>query len=78
MWGALSDERTVLSFTVAVGHRQRSHSPVRVPWDSRRVCRLQLLLVLASPVILGSESRGTRDHILLSQIRDFPAGVLVM
>jgi hypothetical protein len=22
--------------------------------------------------ILGSESRGNRDHILLSQIRDFP------
>jgi hypothetical protein len=32
------------------------------------VCRLQLLLTLASIVILGSESRGTRDHILLSQI----------
>jgi hypothetical protein len=28
-------------------------------------------LVLASAVILGSESLGTRDHILLSQIRDF-------
>jgi hypothetical protein len=37
-----------------------------------RVCRLQLLLVLASAVILGSESRGIRDHILLSQIRDSP------
>jgi hypothetical protein len=37
-----------------------------------RVCRLQLLLALASAVILGSETRGTRDHILLSQIRDFP------
>jgi hypothetical protein len=37
-----------------------------------RVCRLQLQLVLASTVILGSESLGTRDHILLSQIRDFP------
>jgi hypothetical protein len=35
-----------------------------------RVCRLQLLLVLTSAVILGSESRGTHDHILLSQIRD--------
>jgi hypothetical protein len=35
-----------------------------------RVCRLQLLLVLASALILGSESCGTRDHILLSQIRD--------
>jgi hypothetical protein len=32
------------------------------------VCRLQLLLALASAVILGSESHGTCDHILLSQI----------
>jgi hypothetical protein len=36
-----------------------------------RVCRLQLLLALANAVIFGSESRGTRDHILPSQIRDF-------
>jgi hypothetical protein len=36
-----------------------------------RGCRLQLLLVLARAVILVSESRGTRDHILLSQIWDF-------
>jgi hypothetical protein len=34
------------------------------------VCRLQLLLALASAVILGSESRRTHDHILLSQTRD--------
>jgi hypothetical protein len=26
MWGALSDERTGLSFTIAAGARQRSHS----------------------------------------------------
>jgi hypothetical protein len=32
-----------------------------------RVCNLLLLLVLASAVPLGSESRGTRDHILLSK-----------
>jgi hypothetical protein len=36
-----------------------------------RVCRLQLLLVLVSAVIFGSESRRTLGHILLSQIRDF-------
>jgi hypothetical protein len=35
MWGDLSDERTGLSFTIAVGPRQRSHSRVRVPWNSR-------------------------------------------
>jgi hypothetical protein len=37
-----------------------------------RVCRLQLLLALASAVIFGPESHRTRGHILLSQIRDFP------
>jgi hypothetical protein len=31
-----------------------------------------MLLVLASAIILGSESRGTHYHILLSQIREFP------
>jgi hypothetical protein len=36
------------------------------------VCRFQLLLALASAVILGSKSRGTHYHILLPQIRDFP------
>jgi hypothetical protein len=30
-----------------------------------RVCRLKLLKVLASAVILGSVSRGNRDHILV-------------
>jgi hypothetical protein len=44
MWGAVFDERTGLSFTMAAD--------------------------LASAVVLGSESRGTRDHILLSEIRD--------
>jgi hypothetical protein len=36
------------------------------------VCRLQLLLIIASAVILRSESCVTHDHILLSQIRDSP------
>jgi hypothetical protein len=49
-----------------------AHSPfikssLMIGW----VCHLQLLLVLASVFILGSQYRGTRDHILLSQIRDF-------
>jgi hypothetical protein len=42
IWGALSNERMGLSFTIAAD--------------------------LASAVFLGSESLGTRDHILLSQI----------
>jgi hypothetical protein len=31
IWGALSDERTGLSFTIAAGPRQHSHFRVRVP-----------------------------------------------
>jgi hypothetical protein len=31
IWGALSDERTGLPFTIAAGLRQRSHFLVRVP-----------------------------------------------
>jgi hypothetical protein len=38
-----------------------------------RVCRLQLLLALASAVIFEPKSCRTRGHILLSQIRDFPS-----
>jgi hypothetical protein len=34
MWGAHSDERTGLLFTIAADPRQRSHPRVRVPWDS--------------------------------------------
>jgi hypothetical protein len=37
-----------------------------------RVCLLYMLLALASVVFLGSESLWTRDHIILSQIWDFP------
>jgi hypothetical protein len=40
--------------------------------SDERTGLLQMLLALASAVIFGSESRGTSDHILLSQIRDFP------
>jgi hypothetical protein len=38
------------------------------------VCRLQLLLGLASAVILRSESHGTDDCILLSEIDPQPGG----
>jgi hypothetical protein len=38
----------------------------------RRVCLLSMLLALTSAVFLGSEPLGTRNHILLSQIWDFP------
>jgi hypothetical protein len=31
--------------------------------DESRVCSLQMLLGIASAVLLGSETRKTRDHI---------------
>jgi hypothetical protein len=34
MWGVICDERMGLSFTIAAGPRQRSHSRDRVPRDS--------------------------------------------
>jgi hypothetical protein len=34
MWGALSDERTGLSFTIAPGPSQCTHFRIRLPWDS--------------------------------------------
>jgi hypothetical protein len=37
-----------------------------------RVCSFQLLLGLASAVVLGSKSRRTHDYILVSQIWDSP------
>jgi hypothetical protein len=49
------------------------HSPYVTSSLTRRwVCRLQLLLVLASTVILRSAFLWTHDDILLSQIRDSP------
>jgi hypothetical protein len=50
------------------GHRPYVTSSLTRGW----VCHLQLLLALASAVIVGSESSRTDDHILLSQTRDFP------
>jgi hypothetical protein len=34
MWGAVTDDRTGLSFIIAHGPRQRSHFRVLLPWES--------------------------------------------
>jgi hypothetical protein len=50
LWGALSDERTGLSFVYAAGPRQRSLSRVRVPWNSRPYFTVSVLrLPFSSP-----------------------------
>jgi hypothetical protein len=63
------DSRPVIFFQLnACGHSPFVASSLTRGW----VCRLQLLLVLASAVTLRSESHGTHGYILLSQIRDSP------
>jgi hypothetical protein len=63
IWGSWPDIYYCLTVTVLI---------CGAPSLTRgRVCLLYMLLALASAVFLGSESLGTRDHILLSQIWDF-------
>jgi hypothetical protein len=42
MWDALSNDRTGLSFATDAGPRQRSHSRVRVPWNSDHILLSQI------------------------------------
>jgi hypothetical protein len=57
MWGSLSDDRTGLSFTTAAGPLQRSHSRVRVSWDSRPYfIVLDSRLPFSSPPTIESQS----------------------
>jgi hypothetical protein len=78
MWGALSVERTGLSFTSAAGASQRSQSRVRVPWDSRPYFTVSdLRLPFSSPpttrrvtveVFDPASSRAGTDLGLLSRL----------
>jgi hypothetical protein len=49
LWGALSDERSGLSFVCAAGPFQRSLSWVRVPWDLRPYFTVSVLRLPFSP-----------------------------
>jgi hypothetical protein len=64
------DSRPVILFfqLKTCGYSPYVTSCLTIGW----ACRLLLLLALTSAVILRSESSGTHDHILLSQIRDSP------
>jgi hypothetical protein len=69
-----------LSFSVRLTYNQIfiTVTQLRICWYGAlsltrgQVCRLLLLLALASAVIFGSESRRTRGYISLSHIPDFP------
>jgi hypothetical protein len=70
MWGALTDERTDLSFTIAAGPREGSHSRVRVPWDSRPYFTLSdSRLPFSSPPTIR---RATVEVFDLASTRDSP------
>jgi hypothetical protein len=68
---------------LGIKHPSGAHDQIFITVRQLRVCWCRVLsltrrrlsfiigVFLANLVILGSESRGTRDHILLSQIRDF-------
>jgi hypothetical protein len=67
-WQPLETHDQQLFLLNTSGNSPYITSPLTRGW----VCRLQLMLVLASAVILRSESRGTHNHILLSHMRDSP------
>jgi hypothetical protein len=58
----------ILFSTETCSHSPNVTSSLKRGW----VCLLQWLLALASAFILRSQSRGTLNHISVSQIRDSP------
>jgi hypothetical protein len=72
MWGALSDERTGLSFKIADATRWRSHSPVRVPLTDDHILLSQ---IRDSPNLEGQApafiSPGNRVAQLYPQVLGF-------
>jgi hypothetical protein len=78
MWGAVSDERTGLLFTIAAGPRQRSRSRVRVPWDSTIFSVSDSTLPFSSPpttrraTVEVIDPAFTRDKIWEDPVYYFP------
>jgi hypothetical protein len=77
LWGALSEERTGLSFVYAAGPCQRSLSRVRVAWDSpwEHVCLRSRYSVTALVYFLISTSFpavGLHTTILFNEWYRFP------
>jgi hypothetical protein len=63
----------ILTISNCILQLNTCYSPYVTSTVTRRwIYRLHLLLVHVSAVILRSESRGTHDHILLSQIQNSP------
>jgi hypothetical protein len=61
LWGTFSDERAGLSFTIAVGPRQRSHSRVRVRGAYDHILLSQ---ILDSPSLEGQVPQEQGDPVI--------------
>jgi hypothetical protein len=69
LWGALSDERSSLSFVYAAGSCQRSPSRVRVPWDSRPYFTVShLRLPFSSPPIVLMSGRRVMSWVFCHRV----------
>jgi hypothetical protein len=72
IWGALSNERTGLSFAIAAGPRQLSHSRVPVPWDSRSYFTVSdSRLPFSLPLTTRSATVKVFDHTSTRDIHSF-------
>jgi hypothetical protein len=78
LWGALSDERTGLSFVSTAGPCQRSLSRVRVLWDSRPYFSVShLRLPFSSPpttrrvTVEVFDPAPTQEWLMISQLASF-------
>jgi hypothetical protein len=65
----LSDERMGLSFTIAAGPRQRSHSQVRVPQPGRPGPRIHIPQEQGGPVILPGTGFPFRRLLRLAELQ---------
>jgi hypothetical protein len=62
MWGAISDDMTVLSFRIAAGLRQRSHYLIRVPRGSVSDSRLNQRGGPGPRIYIPEEQGGSVRH----------------
>jgi hypothetical protein len=71
VWVLYYERMVSRSVCLGIKHPSNAYDQISITVRQGRVCRLQLLLVLASAVILGTEFHATPDHILQPQIRYF-------
>jgi hypothetical protein len=70
LWGALSDERTDLPFSIAAGPRQRSYSRGRVPWDSRPYFTVNVKVkVMLRPTVQSGSLSWNKSNLVKVKVK---------